>query len=243
MKTSFQYHISGLLRGISLTLIILLISCASNVHNGSKNDTAIVLRAYKKALEKQIAEEDEKERQQIKQDSLETYKKQLEIEILERQIEISKDAPTTSMSSQKTGITELPPPETPTNIAVVDFTGNNVSSGEVRALTDRLRVELFKTKYFKVLEREMMEEILTEQGFQQTGCATDECMVRVGKLIGVEQIVGGSISKVGRTYSVSSRIVSVETGKILKGTTYDYKGEIDELLTEGMRMVAIGLVQ
>ena len=86
MKTSFQYHISGLLRGISLTLIILLISCASNVHNGSKNDTAIVLRAYKKAIEKQIAEEDEKERQQIKQDSLETYKKQLEIEILERQI-------------------------------------------------------------------------------------------------------------------------------------------------------------
>ena len=113
----------------------------------------------------------------------------------------------------------------------------------MRALTDRLRIELFNTKYFKVIEREMMEEILTEQGFQQTGCATDECMVRVGKLIGVEQIVGGSISKVGRTYSVSSRIVSVETGKILKGTTYDYKGEIDELLTEGMRMVAIGLVQ
>ena len=52
--------------------------------------------------------------------------------------------------------------------------------------------------------------------------------VDVGKLIGVEKIVGGSISKVGSTYSVSSRIVSVETGKILKGATYDYKGEIDE---------------
>jgi S1-C subfamily serine protease len=32
------------------------------VHNGSKNDTAIVLNTYKKALEKQIAEEDEKEK-------------------------------------------------------------------------------------------------------------------------------------------------------------------------------------
>jgi TolB-like protein len=155
---------------------------------------------------------------------------------------LNYSTPITSVSSQRNDV-YLPPPETPTNIAVVDFTGNNVSSGEVRALTDRLRIELFNTKYFKVIEREMMEEILTEQGFQQTGCATDECMVRVGKLIGVEQIVGGSISKVGRTYSVSSRIVSVETGKILKGTTYDYKGEIDELLTEGMRMVAIGLVQ
>ena len=42
---------------------------------------------------------------------------------------------------------------------------------------------------------------------------------------------------------VSSRIVSVETGKILKSATYDYKGEIDELLTTGMRMVAYELIE
>jgi len=136
-----------------------------------------------------------------------------------------------------------PPPDNPSFIAVVDFTGNNVSEGDCRALIDRLRAELFNTKHYKVIEREMMEEIIKEQGFQQSGCSTDECMVEVGKLIGVEKIVGGSISKVGRTYSVSSRIVSVETGKILKGATYDYKGEIDELLTTGMRMVAYELIK
>jgi len=71
--------------------------------------------------------------------------------------------PTTSVSLQRTGITELPPPpETLTNIAVVDFNGNNISDGEVRALTDRLRTELFNTKYFKVIEREMMQEVLKE---------------------------------------------------------------------------------
>ena len=136
-----------------------------------------------------------------------------------------------------------PPPENLDFIAVVDFTGNNVSDGDCKALTNRLAIELFNTKYFKVIEREMMEEIIKEQGFQQSGCSTDECMVEVGKLIGVEKIVGGSISKVGRTYSVSSRIVSVETGKILKGATYDYKGEIDELLTTGMRMIAVDLIK
>jgi TolB-like protein len=137
----------------------------------------------------------------------------------------------------------LTPPNNPSFIAVVDFTGNNISEGDCRALTDRLRAELFNTKHYKVIEREMMEQIIKEQGFQQSGCSTDECMVEVGKLIGVEKIVGGSISKVGRTYSVSSRIVSVETGKILKGATYDYKGEIDELLTTGMRMVAYELIK
>ena len=94
-----------------------------------------------------------------------------------------------------------------------------------------------------MIERGMMEEILNEQGFQQTGCTSDECIVEVGRLIGVEQIVGGSISKVGRTYSVSARIVSIETGKILKTATYDFRGEIDDLLVSGMRKIAVKLAR
>ena len=81
------------------------------------------------------------------------------------------------------------------------------------------------------------------KGFQQTGCTTNECIVEVGRLIGVEQIVGGSISKVGSTYSISARIVSVETGKILKTATRDYRGEIDDLLVSGMRKIAVQLAR
>ena len=164
---------------------------------------------------------------------------------------LNYSTPITNVSLQRNEVVSLqrnevylpPPPETLTNIAVVDFNGNNISNGDVRALTDRLRVELFKTKYFKVIEREMMEEVLKEQGFQQTGCTTDECMVQIGRLIGVQKIIGGSISKVGNIYSVSSRIVNVETGEIEKTEVYDHTGNIGQLLTEGMRMVAVGLVQ
>jgi len=142
-----------------------------------------------------------------------------------------------------TSFTLTSPPENLTNIAVVDFNGNNISDGEVKALTDRLRAELFKTKHFKVIEREMMQEVMKEQGFQQSGCTTDECMVEIGRLIGVEKIIGGSISKVGNVYSVSSRIVNVETGEIEKSEYYDHIGEIGQLLTNGMREVAIGLIK
>jgi TolB-like protein len=151
--------------------------------------------------------------------------------------------PITSVSSQNNDVYLPPPPDNPSDIAVVDFTGNSVSDDDCRALTDRLRTELFNTKHYKVIEREMMEEIMEEQKFQNSGCVTDVCIVKIGEMIGVGKIVGGSISKVGRTYSISSRIVSVETGKILKGATYDYKGEIDELLTIGMKMVAYELIK
>ena len=128
-------------------------------------------------------------------------------------------------------------------IAVIDFEGKGISQTEASALTDRLRTELYNGEYFVVVERGMMEEILTEQGFQQSGCTTNECIVEVGRLVGVDRIVGGSISKVGNIYSVSSRIVNVETGEIEKTEVYDHIGDIGQLLTNGMRMVAIGLTK
>ena len=118
-----------------------------------------------------------------------------------------------------------------------------ISEGDCRALVDRLRTELFNTKYYKVIEREMMEQIIKEQGFQQSGCSTDECMVEIWKLIGVEKIIGGSISQVGNVFSVSARIVNVETGEIETTGVYDHMGNIGELLTGGMKKVAYELIK
>jgi TolB-like protein len=123
-------------------------------------------------------------------------------------------------------------------IAVLEFEGNNISSGEVRALTDRLRSELVGTGQLTIIERGKMEEILKEQSFQQTGCVSSECAVEVGKLLGVEQIVTGNISKVGTFFSVTARVVSVSTGEIVRSTIYDHSGDIGGLLTQGMRKVA-----
>jgi len=60
----------------------------------------------------------------------------------------------------------------------------------------------------------------------------------VGQLIGVTQIIGGSISKVGNTFSVHARVINVETGEIVNSVNYDLTGVIDELLISGMRNVS-----
>lgn len=126
-------------------------------------------------------------------------------------------------------------------IAVVEFEGKNISQAEASILTDRLRNELFRTDAFQVLERGLMEQILTEQDFQLSGCTTNECLVEVGKLVGVGMIVGGSIGKVGNVFTVSARLVDVETGKLMQVTDYDYEGQIGDLLKSGMQKVAIEL--
>jgi len=115
-------------------------------------------------------------------------------------------------------------------VAVLDLKGEGVSPSEARTLTDRFRSELVQTNVFTVLEREQMDAVLEEQGFQQSGCVSDECMVEIGKLIGVQAMIGGSIGKIGQTYTLDLRIIQVETGKILRTVSEDYKGDVDGLL-------------
>ena len=128
-----------------------------------------------------------------------------------------------------------------TNIAILQFDAENITGSEARILSDRLRTELIKIGAFNVVDRSAMEEILQEQGFQQTGCVSDECIVEVGKLVGVEQMVGGSIGKIGTIYTISARLIDVKTGKILSQQSLDCPCPIETLLTESMAEVAAGL--
>jgi len=129
-----------------------------------------------------------------------------------------------------------------TTIAVLEFEGKGVSQSVTSTLTDRLRDELFKTGVYIVLERGKMDEVLKEQGFQQSGCISSECAVQVGNVLGVQQMVGGSIGKVGNIHTVSARIIDVESGTVIKSANYDHIGDIGHLLIKGMKEVVNQLV-
>ena len=121
----------------------------------------------------------------------------------------------------------------------MDIKGGGINETEAQGLTTRLRAELFNTGKFEVLERELMADILQEQGFQQTGMCDDEsCLVEVGQLVGVKYMVGGSVIKIGELYSVSARIVDVETGQILRSATAEVKGNIEEILQNTIQHVS-----
>ena len=60
-----------------------------------------------------------------------------------------------------------------TNVAVIPLDAKGVSEIEASVLTERLALELFRTGRFTVLERGKMDEILTEQDFQLSGCVSE----------------------------------------------------------------------
>ena len=125
-------------------------------------------------------------------------------------------------------------------IAVIEFAGIGVEKDETHILVDRLRAELAGTGHFQVVERERMEEIFAEQGFQQSElCDTDECVVEVGRLVGVSGIVAGTIGKLGGTYTVTARMISVETGEIISRASDDCPCEVDGLLGSMQRLAVL----
>ena len=106
-----------------------------------------------------------------------------------------------------------------------------VTDGEADVLSDRLRNELFKTDKVDVLEREQMQSLLKEQGFQKSGACTDEgCMVELGKMLGVNRLATGSIGKLGSMYMINLRSIDVQSAKITKVVSEDVKGGIEDVV-------------
>ncbi len=117
------------------------------------------------------------------------------------------------------------------NIAVMDLESRgSLSKEESGTLTDRLRSMLVRTKAFVVVDRGRMQEILDEQGFQMSGCTSAECAVEAGKILGVEEMVSGTVGRLGKLYTLDIILIDVQTSQIIKSLTRDYTGEIEGLV-------------
>ena len=120
--------------------------------------------------------------------------------------------------------------QTRPTVAVLDFDARGISQSEAATLTDRLATELGNTEAVILIERKQLNQIMAEQGLQQSGCVTVECVAQVGQLLGAQFMVSGSINKIGSTFTIEAKMFSVETGVNVKTVSKTHRGQIDELI-------------
>ena len=125
-------------------------------------------------------------------------------------------------------------------IAVFDFENNGLETNEVRQLSTRLESELVKIGDFKVVERGEIDKVLKEQKLQISGIV-EEVLLDVGKILGANQIILGSIGKIGSLYTLSAKLVDVESGELLITSDFDAESGLSELLQIGLKDVALEL--
>lgn len=105
-----------------------------------------------------------------------------------------------------------------TKIAVLDFEviGDKLETTDMGAiLSEWFITSIVKSGRFDVVERAMLQKIISEQKLSSTGLIDEDSATKLGKLLGVKVIISGSVLKMQDSIEINSRVISVESGSII----------------------------
>ncbi len=119
-------------------------------------------------------------------------------------------------------------------VAVLDLEALEATKVQAAAFTDRVREELVASGRYTVVDRNQLNSVLDEQALQQTGCTSQECAVKVGRILGVRKLISGRLTKIdGGLWQVSATLLDVETAATLKAVSVQHEGPYRTLLIGG----------
>jgi hypothetical protein len=100
-----------------------------------------------------------------------------------------------------------------TTIAVVSIASANIESAEF--VVDELAYIIVSSGNFRVVDRKSLDAIRSEQNFQASGEVDDDSAVSIGKLLGANNVITGSISGTGSTRRLRLKVLDVMTAEIV----------------------------
>lgn len=108
-------------------------------------------------------------------------------------------------------------------IAVMQFAaGSGVNQEEVNGISSMF-LTFFKPDGFKIIERTEVDRVITEQNFQK-GNLTEKEMARLGNILNLQYLVLGDINLVQNQYNVDTRVIDVETARIIATAGMTFSG-------------------
>ncbi len=113
-------------------------------------------------------------------------------------------------------------------IAVLSFrdtasAGTNIGFGD--AVSEMLTTALIRSERFEVIERAQIAKILEEQQFSVSGSVDSDTAIELGRLLGVEYIIVGSIARLGSLFETDVRFIETKSGKGIIAESGTSRGE------------------
>lgn len=105
-----------------------------------------------------------------------------------------------------------------TKIAVLDFQlhGDRYETADMgKIVAEWLITALVKEGRFDVIERRLLEKVLSEQKLGATGLIDEQHVTKLGKVLGAKVVITGSLMKFQNVIEANSRIIDVETGAVV----------------------------
>jgi len=129
-------------------------------------------------------------------------------------------------------------------IAVLDVvTKGGVTKTEVEGLPDI--IEVYLGDKYEVVTRNNLAHMLTEQGFQESSGMVDssETRARLGSVLGVDNILVPTVSRMGNKTSLTMALINSTTGVVISSSSRLSVRDFDELsyqLPAELRKMGIG---
>ena len=100
-------------------------------------------------------------------------------------------------------------------VAVMELTGMGGTRTDLgRFMADKLITALHKTGSVDLVERSQLERVMEEHRLDMSDLIDASSAKRLGKMLGAEAIVTGTIRDLGGTVDIHARMIDVETGVI-----------------------------
>lgn len=101
-------------------------------------------------------------------------------------------------------------------LAVLPFQtkGLGTEMGEINVV-EQMMTTFYGLNRFKLFERSQLEKILEEQKLGMTGILDASTAAEIGKGIGVDAIVLGSVTRSGANIAIDARLIDTETAQII----------------------------
>jgi len=119
-------------------------------------------------------------------------------------------------------------------IAIKDFEvimGRNQEVGKY--VQEDITTALVNSGQFNVVERLKLQSVLDELKLAQLGLTDPEGAKQVGKLLGADVILTGTLAATGDEWNINLRLITTETGLIT--SAFNKRGPLHEITTESYR--------
>ena len=89
--------------------------------------------------------------------------------------------------------------------------------------------QLGNTKSLIMVEQNQIDEVILENNYQNRECKSQDCGIEIGKLLGIKNIIVGSLNQIADTCNIQAQLVNVIEGETEKSVEKIYIGDIEEI--------------
>ena len=127
--------------------------------------------------------------------------------------------------------------ERKTKIAIMEFPDLQGNVSELgRFIPEELTTRLFMTRRFEVVERQLLNQVLREQDLGSSGIIDAASAAEIGRMLGVEAIVSGTITDLTYAIRINARVIATETAGIfgVSSATIEKEDHLNAMMGRGV---------